>query len=33
MELADNVIWLADLRILIQIKERNLDEIKVDQWR
>lgn len=33
VELADNVIWLDDLLILIQIKERNPDEIKVDQWR
>lgn len=31
VELADNVIWLEDWIILIQIKERNADEAKVSQ--
>ena len=31
VELADNVIWLQDWMILIQIKERNADEAKVSQ--
>lgn len=31
VELADNVIWLDDLLILIQIKERNHADAKTDQ--
>lgn len=31
VELADNVIWLADLLILVQIKERNKADAKTEQ--
>ena len=33
VELADNVIWLDDLLILIQIKERNHADAKTDQGK
>lgn len=32
VELADSVIWLDELLILVQVKERNLDDAKTDQW-